>query len=53
MYIITTISDSTDDKITCSTDNVRIDVDPKSVVQTSPDIFDEVENMVMSIKKMW
>ena len=40
----TTATDNTDDKITCSGKSVSIEVEPKSVVHTSPEIFDEVEN---------
>ncbi len=45
MKIITTIIDKTSDNTTCEGKSVNIDVEPKSVVQTSPETFDDEENI--------
>lgn len=48
MYKNITISDRSTESITSNLESVSSDVDPKSVVQTSPEIFEDDENTFMS-----
>ena len=43
-----TMQESTMHRMTSSSFSVRMDVEPKSVVHTSPEMFAEVENMFIS-----